>query len=95
MQNRAASDQVIYFFELYWDIITPNVDTAIPAHWREFKSSCPSTHAIIAAATGIKAENMLDLATPRFLIVLTHSEKARLEHNTARQIIGYHASGEK
>lgn len=46
-----------------------------------------------AAATGISAENMLDLATPRFLIVLTHNEKARLEHRIARHIIGYHTSG--
>lgn len=48
-----------------------------------------------AAATGIKAENMLDFATPRFLIVLTHSENARLEHRMARHIIGYQTSGVK
>ena len=50
---------------------------------------------MMAAATGIRAENMLDLATPRFLMVLTQSENARLEHNTARQMIGYHTSGLK
>ena len=50
---------------------------------------------MIAAATGIRAEKMLDLATPRFLIVLTQSEKARLEHNTDRHMIGYQTSGEK
>lgn len=53
------------------------------------------THAMIAAATGIRAENMLDFATPRFLIVLTQRENARLEQRTDRQMIGYHTSAEK
>ena len=50
---------------------------------------------MMAAATGIRAENMLDFATPRFLIVLTHSEKARLEHRMARHMSGYHTSALK
>lgn len=50
---------------------------------------------MIAAATGMSAEKMLDFATPRFLIVLTQRENAILEHNTARQIRGYHTSGLK
>lgn len=53
------------------------------------------THAMIAAATGIRAENMLDFAIPRFLIVLTQRENARLEQRTDRQMIGYHTSAEK
>ena len=47
---------------------------------------------MIAAATGIKAEKMLDFATPRFLMVLTHSENARLEHRMARHKSGNHTS---
>ena len=43
----------------------------------------------------IGKEKMLDFATPRFLIVLTQSEKARLEQSTARHVIGYHTSGVK
>ena len=50
---------------------------------------------MIAAATGIRAEKMLDFATPRFLMVLTHNENARLEQRTARQMSGYHTSGLK
>ena len=50
---------------------------------------------MIADATGMRAENMLDFATPRFLMVLTQSENARLEHNTARQMMGYHTSPSK
>ena len=50
---------------------------------------------MIAAATGISAENMLDFATPRFLIVLTQSENARLEQRIARQMSGYHTSALK
>ena len=68
------------------------VEIAIPAHCLAFMTSWPRTQAISAAATGIRAEKMLDLATPRLLIVLTHNEKARLEHNTERQMIGYHTS---
>ena len=83
------------FFIVYCDRMTPRVDTPIPIHWREFRSSCPRIHAMMAAATGIRAENMLDLATPRFLIVLTHNENARLEQSTARHMIGYHTSGLK
>ena len=67
----------------------------MPAHWRTLRSSCPSSQATIAAATGIIAEKMLDFATPRLLMLLTHSEKARLEHRTVRQISGYHTSDEK
>ena len=44
---------------------------------------------------GKTAENMLDFATPRFFIVLTQSENARLEHSIARQMIGYHTSPSK
>lgn len=68
---------------------------AIPIHCLEFSISWPRIHAIIAAVTGINAENMLDFATPRFFIVLTHREKARLEHKMARQIIGYQTSAER
>jgi hypothetical protein len=50
---------------------------------------------MIAAATGMSAENILDFATPRFLIVLTHSENARLEQRIARHVIGYNTSGVK
>ena len=67
----------------------------IPIHWRELRYSCPSSHAMMAAATGINAENMLDFATPRFFMVLTQREKARLEHRIARQISGYHTSALK
>ena len=49
----------------------------------------------MAAATGMRAEKMLDLATPRFLIVLTQRENARLEQRTERHMIGYHTSGVK
>ena len=50
---------------------------------------------MMAAATGISAEKMLDFATPRLLIVLTHREKARLEQRIERHMSGYHTSGEK
>ena len=55
----------------------------------------PNIHAIRAVTTGIRAEKMLDFATPRFLIVLTQRVNARLEHNIARHIRGYQTSGEK
>ena len=67
----------------------------IPIHCLEFRYSCPNTHAMIAAATGMSAEKMLDFATPKFLIVLTQSENAKLEQRTARQISGYHTSALK
>ena len=76
-------------------MITPTVEIAIPIHWRVFMSSCPSSQAMIAAATGMSAEKMLDFATPRFLIVLTQRENARLEQSTARQMSGYHTSALK
>jgi hypothetical protein len=76
-------------------MITPTVEIAIPIHWRVFMCSCPSSQAMSAAATGMSAEKMLDLATPRFLIVLTQSENARLEQRTARHMIGYHTSALK
>lgn len=50
---------------------------------------------MMAAATGIRAEKILDFATPRFLIVLTQRENAKLEHSIARQIRGYQTSGLK
>jgi hypothetical protein len=43
----------------------------------------------------MSAEKMLDFATPRFLMVLTQSENARLEHRNARHINGYHTSALK
>lgn len=49
----------------------------------------------MAAATGIIAEKMLDLATPRLLMLLTQREKARLEQSAVRHIRGYHTSDEK
>ncbi len=67
----------------------------MPIHCLWLSISCPISHAMIAAATGMSAENMLDFATPRFLMVLTQSDYARLEHKTARQIIGYHTSPSK
>ena len=45
-----------------------------------------------ADTTGIRAEKILDLATPRLFIVLTQREKARLEQSTDKQIIGYQTS---
>lgn len=53
------------------------------------------SHAMRAEATGMRAEKMLDLATPRVFIVLTQRVKARLEQRTARQRIGCHTSTEK
>ena len=50
---------------------------------------------MMAAATGIRAEKILDFATPRFLMVLTQSENARLEQRIERQIIGYQTSAVK
>ena len=53
------------------------------------------SHAMRADATGMRAEKMLDLATPRVLMVLTQRVKARLEQRTARHRIGCHTSTEK
>ena len=83
---------MFFFRDEYCDSTTPIVEIAIPAHCLELSISCPKIHAMIAAATGIRAENMLDFATPRLFIVLTHNEKARLEQSTARQMRGYHTS---
>jgi hypothetical protein len=44
-----------------------------------------------AAATGMRAEKMLDFATPNVLIVPTHNVNARLEQSIARQRIGCQA----
>lgn len=67
----------------------------MPIHWWAVRSSRPMSHAMRADATGMRAEKMLDLATPRVFIVLTHSVKARLEQSTARHRIGCHTSTEK
>lgn len=73
-------------------MITPAADISMPANCLMERASWPSTQAAMAATTGISAENMLDLATPRFLMVLTHRENAMLEQNTPRQTMGYHTS---
>ena len=52
------------------------------------------TSATRAVATHIMARKTLDLPTPNFLIAMAHREKARLEHRTARQRIGYRTSHE-
>lgn len=80
---------------MYWDSTTPRAEIIIPMNCLALRLSCPSSQATIAATTGIRAEKILDLATPRLLIVLTHNEKARLEHRTDRQIMGYHTSEER
>ena len=67
----------------------------MPIHWWAVRSSRPISHAIRADATGMRAEKMLDLATPRVLMVLTQRVKARLEQSTARHRIGCHTSTEK
>ena len=72
--------------------MTPAADIAMPRNCLPESSSWPRIQAAMAATTGISAENMLDLATPRDFIVLTHRENAMLEQNTPRHIIGYHTS---
>ena len=75
--------------------MTPTAEIAIPNHCRVLRASRPISHAIKAATTGMRAENMLDFATPRVLIVPTQRVNARLEQSTARQRIGCHTSSEK
>jgi hypothetical protein len=60
-----------FLFELYCESMTPTAEIAIPNHWRVLSASRPISHAIKAATTGMRAENMLDFATPSVLIVPT------------------------
>ena len=48
---------------------------AIPIHWRWFSISWPSIHAIMAAATGMRAEKMLDLAKKNALLVMNQDRE--------------------
>ena len=86
---------MFFFCAVYCERMTPTAEMAMPIHWCGVRISRPISQAIRADATGIRAEKMLDLATPRVLIVLTQRVKARLEQRTARQRIGCHTSTEK
>ena len=50
--------------------------------------SCPKITAPIAENAGIRAENILALAIPKFLIALTQRTNAIQEHRMARDISG-------